>query len=426
MNPPSGPVAGRFSFDDAGLPRIDARVLRLAPKERAALALLVQRQPAVASKDDFAAAAWNGQSMSDESLARCISRLRRALAPFGLRIEAVYGTGYRLLDTAAAGSAAPPAPAQETYEHARRLLLQRTPVAAGLAITLLRELVREAPAFGAARVALAEGLAAAVGWGQLPTAAAVDEGLQVLAALPPGRPAPPGQAAARGALLDMAWRFDEAALAFAEALAAEPEHPDTLLSHARHLLMTGQPDAAVAQLRTARRLAPHSAPLRLTLARALVQAGRPDDALAEAQAAAAAHPGELFVAAFGLSLRALVAPGPELEVAARRLGDGLDPPPFAWTVLSYVLARLGRRDEALDIVETLLLCQATSTGEATLYAAPLASLGECDQAAALLQRACDDHCGMLALVLRDPAHAHWLPHHAAGRALLRAVFGAGA
>jgi hypothetical protein len=30
---------------------------------------------------------------------------------------------------------------------------------------------------------------------------------------------------------------------------------------------------------------------------------------------------------------------------------------------------------------------------------------------------------MLAMVLRDPAHAGWLPQHPVGRALLAAVFG---
>jgi hypothetical protein len=33
---------------------------------------------------------------------------------------------------------------------------------------------------------------------------------------------------------------------------------------------------------------------------------------------------------------------------------------------------------------------------------------------------------MLAMVLRDPAHAGWLPTHPVGRALLSGVFGPGA
>jgi hypothetical protein len=92
-------------------------------------------------------------------------------------------------------------------------------------------------------------------------------------------------------------------------------------------------------------------------------------------------------------------------------------------VLSFVLARLQQREPALDVVDASLLCSRTTPGEATLYAAPLACLGEFDRAAALLRRALDERCGMLAMVLRDPAHAGWLPGHPEGRRLLAAVFG---
>lgn len=55
--------------------------------------------------------------------------------------------------------------------------------------------------------------------------------------------------------------------------------------------------------------------------------------------------------------------------------------------------------------------------------ARLASLGETDCAAGLLQAASEDRCGMLAMVLQDPAHSHWLPAHRTGRRILRSVFG---
>jgi len=410
-------------FDDAGLPRLGGRLLKLPPKERAALGLLWQRRSAVVRKDDFAAAAWAGQAMSDESLARCISRVRRALAPWGLKVEAVYGLGYRLdeAEPADPAGAAPGAQALDALAHARQLLQQRTPTAVARAIGLLRTLVHEVPGFVVARVALADALAVAVGWGQLPTLPAVDEGLAALAL--GGAEAEPGLQAARGALLDMAWHFDEAAACFESALVREGERPETLLAYARHLLYTDQADHAVQVLHQVRRLAPHALHPRLNLARALVQSGRGADAVAEAQATVEDNPGQLVVIAFSLALQAMVAPRPELEAAALRLTQGADAPPFTWTVSSYVLACLGRREAALDIVDTALLCSTTSAGEASLYAAPLAALGEHTRAAALLRRAADEHCGMLALVLRDPAHAGWLHQHAEGRALLETVFG---
>jgi transcriptional regulator HilA, main transcriptional regulator of SPI1 len=427
-------TAAVLALDEAGFPVADGRPLDLAPKERAVLALLLRRQPAVVHKNEFAEVAWAGRAMSDESLARSISRLRRTLAPLGLTIESVYGTGYRLdagatpalrssghprLAVAAHASQA----TVDAYLHARQLAQQRTPAAVGRAVGLLRELVAREPGYTPASVALAEALGVAVGWGQLPTADAVGEGLAVLSEAERIDPATPGLASARGTLLDMAWRFDEAAKAHAEALQRRPDDPDTLLTHSRHLLFTGQAGRAVDQLRAALRLSPHAPLLRMTLSRALVQAGRGPEGLAEADAALAENPGQLLMVAFALAMRAMVAPTPDIEAPAWRLSEGPDTPPFVWTVLSFVLARLHRRQSALDIIDASLLCSRTTPGEATLYAAPLAALGEFDRAAGLLQRAYDDRSGMLAMVLRDPAHAGWLQQHPVGRALLRGVFG---
>lgn len=423
-----------LALDAAGYPLLHGQPLKVPPKERAVLALLLQRRPAVVPKDAFAHAAWGDGAMSDESLARCISRLRRVLADPGWQIESVYGTGYRLNPPAPRpvaasvhprlGPAAQAAPGTvDAYLHARQLAQQRTPEALGRAIGLLRSLWMTEPGYTPAAVALADALAAAVGWGQRDTDGAVAEGLAVLAEAERTDPLTPGLAAARGSLLDMAWRFEEAGQAHAQALVVGANDPDTLLVHARHLLYTDQAAAAVQQMRHACSLAPHAPLLRMTLTRALVQAGLGDEAVAVAEAARDDHPGQLLLTAFALAIRAMVQPRPELAAAARRLAEGQDPPPFVWTVLSFVLARAGLREETLDVVDAALACQRTSTGEATLYAAPLAAIGEIDRAATLLQAACDERCGMLAMVLRDPAHAGWLPRTPAGQRLLRRVYG---
>jgi DNA-binding winged helix-turn-helix (wHTH) protein len=405
--------------------------LKLPPRERRVLALFVRRMPGIVPKEDFAAFAWDGD-MSDQSLARSASRLRAHLAAAGHHVEAVYGIGYRLVQERAAAGPQPPASRDathppsaqvlETCAHCMNLLQQRTPPAVARAIELLRGTLVSSPGFRLARVALADALAVAVGWGQAPTLASVDEGLRVLAGMPAGSE-PPGHAAAQAALLDLAWRFDDAERAFEKAMRLEGDRPDVLLAFARHLLCTDRPMLAAKHLRKAVRLAPHRVHLRITLSRALVQAGLGAQALAEAQAAQAEHPGELFVAAFALAMHAMADPRPELEAAACRMSSGLQTPPFVWSVLAFVLARLGRRDDALHIIDAVLLCSATTIGEASLHAAPLAALGETDRAARLLQAAYEDRCGMLAMVLRDPAHAHWLHSHRVGRELLRGVFG---
>jgi tetratricopeptide (TPR) repeat protein len=420
---PGKTATAALTLDDAGLPRVDGRPLKLPPKERAVLGLLLRRAPHVVRKDEFAHHAWAGGAMSDESLARCISRLRPVLQPRGLKVEAVYGLGYQLVELQPPPAATgPTAQALDSYTHARQLVQQRTPAAMDRAIGLLRGLVHQSPTFAPAHVALAEALAAAVGWGLLPTQPALDEGLAALQGLDG---AVPGLHAARGALFDMAWRFDEARRCFQQALAGDGDSADTLLAYARHLLYTDEAAQAVEVLRRVRQISPHALQVRMTLARALVQSGRGAEAVDEAQATVADNPGLLVTLAFSLALQAMVAPHAELEAAAWRLTQGSDAPPFAWTVASFVLSRLGRREAVLDIVDTALLCSRTTAGEASLYAAPLAALGELDRAAALLHQAVDERCGMMAMVLRDPAHAHWLPQHPVGRRLLQTVFGAG-
>lgn len=419
----SPPASSLLTLDTAGFPQAAGQVLRLPPQERAVLRLLMQHPCEVVRKTDFAAQAWAGRDMSDETLARSISGVRRVLLPFAIRVETVYGLGYKLVEPMPPGTGGDPvdAKALDAYAHARQLVLQRTPQAMDLAIELLRALVRDHPRFAAARVALAHALSVAVGWGHLPTPPAVDEGLALLAPLDV---ATEGLHAARGELLDMAWRFDEAEASFARALASHDD-PDTLLAFGRHLLYTDRPGRAVDLLRRVRAMAPHSLHVRITLARALVQSGRGRDAVAEVQAAGADHPGLLVTVAISLAMQALVSPHAELETAAWRLTQGTDTPPFVWTVASYVLARLRRDTAALDIIDTALLCSRTSAGEASLYAASLAAIGEHDRAAALLAAAVDERCGMMAMVLRDPAHADWLPGHPVGRALLHKVFGPG-
>ena len=103
------------------------------------LALLIRHRPAVVDKERFALEVWNGACMSDESLARCISRIRRCLsdvAGVALRVESVYGCGYRLAVAQAAPrtghrrlqqlAQAPPGVA-EAYLPARQLAQRRTP-----------------------------------------------------------------------------------------------------------------------------------------------------------------------------------------------------------------------------------------------------------------------------------------------------------
>lgn len=403
-----------LALDPQGFPVWNGELLDLPPKERAVLVLLMRRQPQVVSKQAFADAAWGPVTMSDESLARCISRLRRLLPD--MRIESVYGTGYRLV----AGSpprhsrlltAAQASPhVVEAYLHARQLAQQRTPAALHKALGLLRRLVADEPLYAPARVALAEALAGAASWGLPGGAGPIGEGLTQLAAAERLDPGCPGLNAARAWLLDFAWRFDDAADVFMRALRAAPDDPDTLYLHGWHCLVTGDVDAAIVRLREALVLQPYSALLRVTLARALSHRGDFEAALAEAEATCHDHPESLIAATLRVGLLALLRPDAAVVDAAERLAESRDAPPYTLSVLSYALVRCDRGDQALALIDVCLACRSATPCSAQLHAAALLALGDTDRAAALVVAACEARCALLPMVLREPVNAALLAH----------------
>lgn len=397
-----------LELDPQGFPLWRGELLELPRKERAVLGLLIRERGQVVSKQVFADEVWQRTAMSDESLARCISRLRRALPD--VEIESVYGTGYRLAAAPqmahtrllAASQAAPQA--VETLLHARSLALRRTPAAMQRALALLRELVAAHPRYASARVTLAETLGAAASWGLLDDSGFADEGLAALDVAQQEDARTPSIATCRAWLLDLSWRFDEADLAYREALAASPD-ADALFLHGWHQLVLGQAEAAAARFREAIALQPHAPLLRAMLARALHHAGRLQEALAEMQATCRDHPDSTIAAVFRVGLLAQLNPQPALAEQAWRLAEQADAPPYALSVLSYVLARCGHGAEAAALMEASLACSASTPCSAALHASALIALGDKDGAARLIADAVNARCALVPMLLREPTNA---------------------
>lgn len=414
-----------LALDPQGYPCDGGRPLDLPPKERAVLALLIEKRPQVVSKQAFADAAWGGRAMSDESLARCISRLRRALPQH--TIEALYGTGYRLAGEAAPNArlaSAMQAPPQvvDAYLHARRLAHQRTPVASERAIALLRTLIRQHPGYASAHVALAEALAGAASWGLPSEAGFIEEAFAQLAEAERIDAACPGLVSARAYLFDFAWRFDEAEAAYDAAARVQGADPDTAFLRGFHALLIGDPACAVERLQRALVLQPHSALVRITLARALSHLGEHADALHEARVTCDEHPDSLIALTFRWGLQAWYHRGDEAAVQALRpLARHHDAAPVTLSTLGYALAAADHHDEARTLIESCLIGAAHSPSIGALHAAALALLGERERAVALVQQAAEARSALLPMVLRDPALVPLLAHPAV-RAVAARVF----
>lgn len=315
-----GPGEAGLSVQDDGFVYFRGHPLALPPKERAVLHLMVRGWPHVISKDQFAREVWTRQAMSDESLARCVTRLRQMAPPeLGLAIQPVYGRGYRLVlepaqveETALTAAshgrllhdAMAPVQLVETLTHARQLIQQRTPVALLRAEALLRDLTGTAPQYMAAQVAHAECLAYCISSGIRQDRALIDAGLSRLAMVEEAAPTTPGLHAERAHLLDCAWRFDEAAHSHVLALQDASGDAAAHMYHGLHLLYTGQAQEAVRALRSARQLNPSSVNIAILLARALVFVGDAAGALEEARMCHQSAPEHLQAYAYFLSCRA--------------------------------------------------------------------------------------------------------------------------
>ena len=97
-----GPVAFgdvRFDAQTGELQRADI-VAKLTPKAAALLAVLLERAPALVTKEELLARVWDGKAVGDEALTSCIQEVRRALGDDARQpryIETRHRRGYRLI-----------------------------------------------------------------------------------------------------------------------------------------------------------------------------------------------------------------------------------------------------------------------------------------------------------------------------------------
>ncbi|NJC05974.1 DNA-binding response OmpR family regulator [Sphingomonas kaistensis] len=106
---------------------VEGRRIELDSRSFAILQALAERFGQRVGKDALLAAAWPNQVVHENSLAKAISRLRRALDGSGVEIVASYGVGYLLRGVPEAeGDVAPdatPLPAESDWPAGRKWLL---------------------------------------------------------------------------------------------------------------------------------------------------------------------------------------------------------------------------------------------------------------------------------------------------------------
>ncbi|WP_165491941.1 helix-turn-helix domain-containing protein [Egibacter rhizosphaerae] len=91
-----GEVSLRPELDSAGILRYRGDWVSLGPVDTAIARALIERFGELVERDDLVARAWPGASDARNNLDVQIMRLRRRLAPLGLRIRTVRSHGYVL------------------------------------------------------------------------------------------------------------------------------------------------------------------------------------------------------------------------------------------------------------------------------------------------------------------------------------------
>jgi DNA-binding winged helix-turn-helix (wHTH) protein len=165
---------------DASL-QLAGRAVRLPPKARQLLKVLVDAEGRVVTRDELAASVWPGVDVSDDSIARAVSRLRRALQAAGGEdvVETLYGEGFRVgvpvqrvrpgdLSTAQGVAQSHEPAAIEALLTARELAARRGPADLEAAVACVTRALDLDPDFVSAWSALAEVRAQQVGRNLVP------------------------------------------------------------------------------------------------------------------------------------------------------------------------------------------------------------------------------------------------------------------
>ncbi len=100
--PQGAPLPGVWRFGDAVLDeqqaalKLSGAVVELDRSGYDVLLALLKHAGEVVTKEELLEAGWPGRVVSENSLAKAVSRLRQALGPQGANVRAVHGYGYRL------------------------------------------------------------------------------------------------------------------------------------------------------------------------------------------------------------------------------------------------------------------------------------------------------------------------------------------
>ena len=195
------------------------------------------------------------------------------------------------------------------------------------------------------------------------------------------------------------WKWDEAEDEFRRAIELAPSHATAHLGYSNLLATLGRAVEAREQIKIARQLDPLSPLMQVCLAMRLGEERQFEPALQQLQATLAANP------EFGtvhLHLARTYWALDRLEEALTHLRPGAAGFPLALGLMGAVLGRLGRRQEADEVIAELSRLSTQRHVGAAPVALAYQGLGDLDKALEWYSKAFDAHEGILAEFVVDP------------------------
>lgn len=401
------------------------RAVAMFPKSLDTLALLLERQGQLLSKDFMLRQLWPGVVVQENSLPRAICDVRKALednASDHRYVITVPRRGYLFAADVPVrvhfGAATQDAGAPRVYGNAdvkRELALGRHFEGKRTAAGVRRAIEHFERAIAADERCAQAHAAIARAYNTLSVHSAVTGGLPAHETRPKARAAalralalPDAPVDALVALASVQffydWDFDAGERTFERAVQADPDNAEARHVHAVALSMLGRHEEAWCEIQRARALEPVSLIINANVGFVLYYAGRYAEAVEELAGAVSLDP-HFAVARhrLGLVYEAL-AEYEKAEVEFNAMAPS-ESEPLGWSSLAYLYAISGRAAAARGLVDRLLALAQRRYVSPWFIAQAYAGLGDHDAALAYLERAFDERSTLLVGVHSSPRWA---------------------
>lgn len=411
--------AGFQYSSEMGLER-DGQPIRLGPQARQLLELLLDARGEIVAKELIAAKLWPGQPVSDDSIDRCAYLLRKPIKALGLPdvVATSYGKGLFLRarvevvgdgGVAGARSSAANTQALDLWQVAYELAGRRTRDGYARAQEAIAAAARLHPESGPVWALAAELYAGRVMRGFLPLREApplIEDCASRALRLCPDFP--PALAVLGWSRAVLGRRQDEGLALIDRSLTVGAYYSKSCSYRAWALVALDRVGEARADLDAGLRRSPLDQGLLSLRAWVTLCAGETGQAVEQARQGLELRPdaGMLWLI---LSMASSFAENHEEAVRCARRGlDIVGEDPFYLSVLAYAHAAGGERADARAALNRASAVEGAAAPP-TFFAAPLAALGQTEDAAGFLRVAAQSKCPWFAFAAHDPRFASLRP-----------------